>query len=106
GNRNDVSRSFNNGAKWSSWEQYTRTVFANLEHNFANGWVGKVQLDHKINGYHAPLGAIMGDWPAPDNSAKIVAQKYTGETKSNSLDIYLTGPFQFLGREHELVGTS
>ncbi|MCL8040995.1 TonB-dependent siderophore receptor, partial [Pseudomonas aeruginosa] len=40
GNRNDVSRSFNNGAKWSSWEQYTRTVFANLEHNFANGWVG------------------------------------------------------------------
>lgn len=44
GNRNDVSRSFNNGAKWSSWEQYTRTVFANLEHNFANGWVGKVQL--------------------------------------------------------------
>ena len=64
-------------------EQYTRTVFANLEHNFANGWVGKVQLDHKINGYHAPLGAIMGDWPAPDNSAKIVAQKYTGETKSN-----------------------
>lgn len=49
----------------------------------------------------------MGDWPAPDNSAKIVAQKYTGETKSNSLDIYLTGPFQFLGREHELVvGTS
>ncbi len=72
GNRNDVSRSFNDGAKWSSWEQYTRTVFANLEHNFANGWVGKVQLDHKINGYHAPLGAIMGDWPAPDNSAKIV----------------------------------
>ena len=74
---------------------------------FRQRLVGKVQLDHKINGYHAPLGAIMGDWPAPDNSAKIVAQKYTGETKSNSLDIYLTGPFQFLGREHELVvGTS
>ncbi len=42
-----------------------------------------------------------------DNSAKIVAQKYTGETKSNSLEIHLTGPFQLLGREHELVvGTS
>ncbi len=107
GNRNDVSRSFNNGTTWSSWEQYTRTVFANLEHDFANGWVGKVQFDHKINGYHAPLGAIMGDWPAVDNSAMIVAQKYTGETKSNSLDMYLSGPFQLLGREHELVlGTS
>lgn len=103
GNRNKISRSFNNGAKWSSWEQYTRTVFANLEHNFANGWVGKVQLDHKINGYNAPLGAIMGDWPATDNSAMVVMQKYTGETKSNSLDMYVSGPFQLLGREHELV---
>ncbi len=53
GDRNSAKRSFNNAADWSSWEQYTRTVFAMLEHDLGDGWIGKLQLDHKINGYHA-----------------------------------------------------
>ncbi|MDP1165423.1 hypothetical protein Q6281_28405, partial [Klebsiella pneumoniae] len=63
GNRNSVKRSFNDAAEWSSWEQYTRTVFAMLEHDLGNGWVSKLQLDHKINGYHALMGSIQGDQP-------------------------------------------
>ncbi|OCR25966.1 ligand-gated channel [Pseudomonas syringae] len=103
GDRNHVSRSFNNGADWSSWEQYTRTVFAMLEHNFDNGWVGKLQLDHKINGYHALMGSIQGSTPNADGTSSITPGKYTGETVSDSADLYVTGPFSLLGREHELV---
>lgn len=103
GGHNSVSRSFNNGTDWSGWEQYTRTVFATLEHELGNGWVTKLQLDHKINGYHAPLGSIQFDQPQPDGTAKINTQKYTGETTSDSADFYLSGPFTFMGREHELV---
>lgn len=103
GNRNDVSRSFNNGADWSSWEQYTRTVFANIEHTFANDWVAKLQLDHKINGYHAPLGSIQGSYPNADGSAGIYPAKYVGKTTSDSAELYASGPFQLFGREHELV---
>jgi len=103
GNRNTISRSFNNGADWSSWEQYTRTVFATVEHNFANGWFGKVQLDHKINGYHAPLGSIQGSYPRADGSAGIYPSKYTGKTTSDSLELYASGPFEAFGREHEWV---
>ena len=103
GERNKVSRSFSNAADWSSWKQYTRTVFATLEHELGNGWVTKLQLDHKINGYHAPLGSIQFDQPQPDGTAKINTQKYTGETTSDSADFYLSGPFTFMGREHELV---
>ena len=56
----DLPRSFNNGAKWSRWEQYTQSVFSTLEHSFANEWVGKAQVHHQINGYYAPLGSIQG----------------------------------------------
>ncbi|SDZ68785.1 TonB-dependent siderophore receptor [Pseudomonas salomonii] len=103
GERNSVKRSFNNAANWSSWEQYTRTVFAMLEHDLGNGWVGKLQLDHKINGYHALMGSIQGDQPQPDGTANLTSGKYTGDTVSDSADLYVSGPFSLGGREHELV---
>lgn len=103
GGHNSVSRSFNNGTDWSGWEQYTRTAFASLEQQLDGGWVTKLQLDHKINGYHAPLGSIQFDQPQSDGTASINTQKYTGETTSDSADLYISGPFTLLGREHELV---
>ena len=102
GDRISTPRSFNNGAKWSSWEQYTRTVFATLEHSFENGWVAKGQYNHQINGYNAPLGALL-DPDVTTGKAKMLARKYTGEYVSDSGDLYVTGPFDLLGREHELV---
>ncbi|EPL06548.1 ferripyoverdine receptor [Pseudomonas sp. CF150] len=103
GNRNDVKRSFNNAADWSSWEQYTRTVFAMLEHDLGDGWITKLQLDHKINGYHALMGSIQGDTPGLDGKSQLTSGKYTGETVSDSADLYVSGPFSLGGREHELV---
>ncbi|MGR4042066.1 TonB-dependent siderophore receptor [Pseudomonas sp. 910_21] len=103
GGHNSMSRSYNNGATWSGWEQYTRTAFAMLEHDLGNGWVTKLQLDHKINSYHAELGSIQFDEPQTNGTAKVNAQKYTGDTTSDSADLYLSGPFNLFGREHELV---
>lgn len=100
GNKLDLPRSFNNGPKWSSWEQYSRTVFATLEHNFDNGWVTKGQYNHQINGYDAPLGYISQD---SATASSIYARKYTGETTRDSLDVYASGPFELFGREHQLV---
>ncbi|WP_095109997.1 TonB-dependent receptor [Pseudomonas sp. Irchel 3E20] len=106
GNRISTPRSYNNGAHFSNWSQYTRTAFATLEHSFANGWVAKGQYNHQINGYNAPLGALMP--PNADTGiASLLSRKYTGETVSNSGDLYVSGPFDLLGREHQLVvGTS
>ncbi|MGC5700771.1 TonB-dependent siderophore receptor [Pseudomonas sp. NFXW11] len=103
GDRNSMPRSYNNGATWSGWEQYTRTAFAMLEHDLGDGWVTKLQLDHKINSYHAELGSIQFDEPQTNGTAKVNAQKYTGDTVSDSADLYLSGPFSLFGREHELV---
>ena len=103
GNRNKVKRSFNNAADWSSWEQYTRTLFAIVEHDLGDGWVTKLQLDHKINGYHAKMGSIQGSTPNLDGTSQLTSGKYTGETVSDSADLYVSGPFSLGGREHELV---
>ena len=105
GNFNERSRSFNNGARWSSWEQYTRTVFATLEQHFDNGWLAKLHLNHQISGYDAPLGAAAAGNPNPATGAgtRMWLARYDGETKSNAADLYLTGPFELFGREHELV---
>ncbi|WP_188036822.1 TonB-dependent siderophore receptor [Pseudomonas sp. EZ-C24] len=100
GKKLDLPRSFNNGPKWGSWEQYSRTAFASLEHTFDNGWVTKGQYNHQINGYDAPLGYISQDTAT---ASSIYARKYVGKTTSDSLDVYASGPFELFGREHELV---
>lgn len=100
-----TSRSFNPGAEWSSWAQYTRSVFASLEHRFGNDWVAKGELSHKINGYHAVMGSASGGNPNPETGIGVTMfhGKYTGETKTDTAELYATGPFQLFGREHELV---
>jgi outer membrane receptor for ferric coprogen and ferric-rhodotorulic acid len=103
GNRIDVKRSYNNGAKWSSWEQFTQSFFTTLEHNFDNGWVIKGQYTHQFSGYDAPMGAIqLGPFPATGLST-LYANKFTGDTRADSGDIYASGPFTLGGREHQLV---
>lgn len=105
GRFNDMPRSFNNGANFSHWDQYTRTAFVTLEHAFANDWIGKAQFNHQINGYDANLGAAAGGFPDPVNGKGVSMWlgQYIGETKSDAFDAYLSGPFSLFGREHELV---
>ncbi|OWQ90803.1 TonB-dependent siderophore receptor [Roseateles aquatilis] len=105
GQFNAMPRSFNNGATWSHWDQYTRTGFATLEHEFDNGWVAKAQFNHQINGYDANLGAAAGGYPDPatgDGVSMWVGQ-YIGRTVSDAADVYATGPFTLAGRKHDLV---
>lgn len=103
GDRIELPRSYNNGAKWSSWQQYNHSLFATLEHRFDNDWVGKLQYNHQINGYDAPLGSMQGSPNADTGRAGLYANKFTGETTVDSLDAFVSGPFSLLGREHELV---
>ena len=104
GERNpDPSSAFNNAANWSKWEQYTRTIFANLHHKFNDDWEVTVQYDHKINGYEATLGTIQGYYPKADGSANIWPSQYIGRTISDSLELYSTGKFSAFNRKHDLV---
>ena len=101
----DMPRSFNNGARWSRWGQYSRTAFATLEHTFGNDWVAKLQLNHQVNGYDASLGAAAGGNPDPvtGEGVRMWLGRYIGKTTSNAADLYVSGTFDWFGRQHELV---
>lgn len=105
GDFNKMPRSFNNGADWSSWRQYTRTGFVTLEHTFDNDWLVKAQFNHQINGYDAPLGSAGSGNPDPATGTGVSTWqgKYVGKTVADALDVYASGPFELLGRKHELV---
>ncbi|MFC4622206.1 TonB-dependent siderophore receptor [Comamonas nitrativorans] len=105
GEFNAMPRSFNNGASWSHWDQYTRTGFATLEHSFDNGWLVKAQFNHQVNGYDANLGSAASGHPDPVDGSGVSmwAGQYVGRTTSKAGDVYLSGPLRLAGREHELV---
>jgi len=109
GRFNGMSRSFNPGARWSHWDQYSHTAFATLEHYFANEWVGKLQLNYQINGYDAALGSpnAYATFPDATTGAGVSLSgwlgKYEGEVESAAADAYFSGPIELFGRKHELV---
>jgi outer membrane receptor for ferric coprogen and ferric-rhodotorulic acid len=106
GEFNNIRTSFNNGATWSHWDQYTRSAFVTLEQYFDNEWVAKLQVNHQINGYDAALASAAAGNPDPATGSGVRLfgpTRYDGETKSDALELYASGAFSLLGRSHELV---
>ncbi|UCJ17879.1 TonB-dependent receptor [Pseudomonas sp. MM211] len=94
-----LSRSTYFGNDWEYWDKDTKGVFAEIEHHFDNDW-------------NLRLAAVK-NWTTSDILASFVRptgntwQQRTVQQNSTydqtSYDGYLSGPFQALGREHELV---
>ncbi|WP_319797355.1 TonB-dependent siderophore receptor [Nitrobacter sp.] len=106
GNFNFIpDRSFNPVARWSIWEETTRSIFSTLEHHFDNGWYAKLQLRNQVSSYDSNRGGAVHGNPDPidGSGVSVDAAKFTGTTKSNAADFYATGPFQLFDREHSLV---
>nr|WP_321272772.1 TonB-dependent siderophore receptor [Alcaligenes faecalis] len=105
GNFNDRPRSFNVATRYSRYGQSTRSVFAKLEHQFDNEWTARLQLNHQVNAYDSYLGSNSFGNPNPvdGSGTNFLDGSYVGQTRSNAADVYASGPFQLLGRRHELV---
>ncbi|MEH2920457.1 ferric-rhodotorulic acid/ferric-coprogen receptor FhuE [Samsonia erythrinae] len=113
GSRTHFSRSMNSAPDWTYFDSDSRKVFANLKQDFDNGWA------FHINGMHAEStmsGKLLYVSGFPDQTTGLFPEKvnptdpdpgygsrYTGERKQLSVDSYASGPFELLGRQHELV---
>ncbi|WP_082765991.1 TonB-dependent siderophore receptor [Azotobacter vinelandii] len=102
-NEINVSRSYNPGADWASWEQYSHSFFTQLDHDFDNGWTSRAYYTFQVNGYDAKTGSIYKAPNAETGTGTLSSGHYRGKTKSHAIEIYASGPFQLFGREHELV---
>lgn len=104
GGRTDIKRSFNSAPDWSYYDREQSTVFTSVEHQFDNGWSGKLEYSHARNDYDTVVtymdGAIN---PATGAGGYIMPTRWEAAPTQDKLDAYATGGFSFLGREHELI---
>lgn len=105
GNFNDVPRSFNPGARWGTLRSTNSSVFATLEHRFANDWTLKLHGTHRYNKFDHRFGSASGGNPNPADGTggSLWIGHYLGDSKEDSLDFQASGPIQLLGRQHDLI---
>lgn len=100
-------RSANPAADWTHYNILSRKVFANLTTNFDNGWQVRVNGTHAETDFDSKLLYVSG---YPDRTTGILTSSgygfagwYKGLRTQTAVDAYATGPFELLGRQHELV---
>lgn len=104
GHHLDLPRSYNPSTDWENKDQEINTVFAELRQRLANDW--KLQ----VNANYAEQNALFsGSYQSRWDGATLQRTVYQSKHDENQagVDAFASGPFQALGRSHELVvGTS
>jgi outer membrane receptor for ferric coprogen and ferric-rhodotorulic acid len=100
----DISRSTFTGADWNKWNNKQTTYFSDVTHHFNEDWTLKAAASYirETNDMNYAWGRGAVDAATGDG---MVARSYLYEFENTNkgADINLTGKFQNLGREHEVV---
>lgn len=97
-----ISRSANYTPPWTYWNKDNRSVFADLEHRWDNGW----DLRLSTRASNADMDALYANIGRDDTSDDI-RSGFAGTSdyaqRLRGVDLNLSGPFDLLGRRHELL---
>lgn len=105
-------RGYNTAPEWAYNDKEFKKLFVNLQHNFDNGWNvtlngthDEMMLDSKqlyIDGYFdRNTGAGVSSFA---NYPVVGGTGYnTGKRKVDAVDAFASGPYELLGRQHELM---
>ncbi|WP_434681952.1 MULTISPECIES: TonB-dependent siderophore receptor [unclassified Pseudomonas] len=100
GHHLDLPRSYNPGTDWENKDQEINTVFAELRQRLANDWQLQVNANYaEQNGLFS--GSYQSRW-FENTLARTVYQSAHDENQAG-MDAFVSGPFEALGRTHELV---
>lgn len=104
GERTHFDRSFNSGADWAYSDKESNKIFATLMQKFDSGWQAQVSGSHTRTTFDTRLMYSDG---YPDKVTGTGNTLYSGWNKgrrtTDSVDLYANGPFELLGRSHELM---
>lgn len=104
GTQINLPRSYNNAPDWSFYDLRQSNLFVALDHQFDNGWSGKMEVSHTQYEQNAVSYYQYGEIdPVSGLGSSLTAAKWVQPNQTSALDSYLTGPFSLFGREHELV---
>ncbi|HSX71637.1 MAG TPA: TonB-dependent siderophore receptor, partial [Pseudomonas sp.] len=96
-----LSRSTSLANDWEYWDRDTTSAFIELEHLLDHGWKLNLSAQRKWSSLD-----MLGTYLSANTTTQTINQMVgTGEynERQNSFDLYASGPFELLGREHELV---
>lgn len=101
-----LPRNFSLTTNWSSISEKEKTIFTDIQHHFENEWLVKAAVSHSTSDTN--IFAAYGGSGFPDPATGAGLGIWTqispySESKKLNVDLYATGPFQFLGRQHDLI---
>ncbi|AHF77010.1 TonB-dependent siderophore receptor [Sodalis praecaptivus] len=106
GSLTHYQRSLNSSADWTYYHTTARKVYADLVHNFDNGWRVSLNGTHAENTFSDKL-LYVGYQSYPDATTGEGADGYgsmdRGKRELTSVDGYASGPFALFGRKHQLM---
>lgn len=104
GSKAGLGRSTNMATPWSSWPLKDRTAFATLDQQLGHGWKLKAAYTHRESDVDGKIYYGGAGFPEADRSGMTAYKGHMlGTQKMEVYDVNLAGPYQLLGREHELM---
>ncbi len=97
-----LSRSTSLTGKWNHLDKRNTTVFGDIQHYFANDW----KLVVAANQTWAKsdfLGNYTQRVNGTENMFTLNPRHFRYDDTQTSVDTYLSGPFSFMGKQHDLV---
>ena len=102
-----LSRSTFLSGDWAYWDQDNYTLFSDITHTFDNGWKAKLaaqQVWANSDTYSNYLTSTAADFSYSSVSDFGTASgAYRTDSDQLNIDASVSGPFQLMGREHELM---
>lgn len=98
-------RSKTASADWTYWDTQNDNVFANVQHEFANGWKLVANYNWVSNSQQTEILYLYGVVDRATGALSNAGWPYAdeGENIQNSFDVQLKGDFGLFGRSHEFV---
>lgn len=104
GSRTDWDRSKTTATRWNQWDTTEQTAFATLQHELQNGWTLRADASHRRQDEDSKLLWFTG---TPDRTTGLgmtaEPYHYHANPRQTQLVLTATGPFKWLGRQHELT---
>ena len=103
GARSNLSRSLNTAPSWSYNDHEQTSFFTSLEQKFDSGWSAKAEFTHTENQFDEIFNYVNGSLNSDGSGTTQLPVRFSGTPRQDNVDLYATGPFNLLGREHELI---
>ncbi|MDO3384827.1 TonB-dependent siderophore receptor [Gilvimarinus sp. SDUM040013] len=104
GTPTNFDRSTNTAADWSNWNIVKENTFVELTHAFNEDWQATAIYSHITTDEDSELFYVYG---TPDRETGLgligYASEYDLDDRHDLFDVYVTGAFDLLGREHQIA---